>query len=61
MWFWIDQKRTKQNLLESDGRYEPIKALGVYYTYDLKLLREKNFTERLDSIKNVLIFGLNAF
>ena len=29
---------------------EPIKALGLYFTYDLKLLKEKNFIERLDSI-----------
>ena len=30
---------------------EPIKALGAYFTYDQKLLKEKNFIERLDSIK----------
>ena len=30
---------------------EPIKALGVYYSYDIKLLHEKNFIERLDSLK----------
>ena len=28
---------------------EPVKALGVYYSYDQKLLHEKNFIERLDS------------
>ena len=33
---------------------EPIKALGVYFTYDLKLLKEKNFIERLDSIKKII-------
>ena len=30
----------------------PIKALGVYFTYDPKLLKEKNFIERLDRIKS---------
>ena len=33
---------------------EPIKALGVYYSYDLALLREKNFIENLDKIKKLL-------
>ena len=33
---------------------EPIKALGVYFTYDIKLLHEKNFIERLDSIKKLI-------
>ena len=31
----------------------PIKALGVYFTYDQKLLKEENFIERLDSIKSL--------
>lgn len=26
----------------------PIKSLDVYFTYDQKLLKEKNFIERLD-------------
>ena len=30
---------------------EPIKTLGLYFTYDLKLLKENNFIESLDSIK----------
>ena len=29
----------------------PIRALGVYFTYDPKLLKMKNFIERNDSIK----------
>ena len=33
---------------------EPIKALGVYFTSDPKLLKEKNFIERLDSIKKLI-------
>ena len=30
---------------------KPVKALGVYCSYDQKLLHEKNFIERLDSVK----------
>ena len=33
---------------------EPIKALGVYYSYDENLLWEKNFIENLDKIKKNL-------
>ena len=33
---------------------EPIKSLGVFYSYDQKLLREKNFTKKLDSIKKLI-------
>ena len=33
---------------------EPIKALGVYYSYDIKLLLAKNFIERLDSVKKLI-------
>ena len=32
---------------------EPIKALGVHYSYDIKLARKK-FIERLDSIKKLI-------
>jgi len=52
---WIGS--TKENKAKSLGiRWpnEPIKALGVYYTYDAKLLREKNFIERLNSIKKLI-------
>ena len=54
---WIGS--TKENKAKPLGIKWPetIKALGVYYTYDVKLLREKNFIERLDSIKSLSIFG----
>ena len=32
----------------------PIKALGVYYSYDPKLLLEKNFIEKLDTVKKLI-------
>lgn len=31
-----------------------IKVLGVYFIYDLKFLKEKNFIERFDSIKKFI-------
>jgi len=31
-----------------------MKVLGVYYSYDIALLREKNFIENLDKIKKLL-------
>ena len=52
---WIGSSRS--NKLKPFGIKwpdEPIKALGVYYTYDIKLLHEKNFIERLDSVKKLL-------
>ena len=35
-------------------RDEPTKAVGVFYSYYIKLLREKNFFERLDSVKKLI-------
>ena len=32
---------------------DPIKALGIFFTYDEKLLYMKNFTEKLDNIKKL--------
>ena len=40
---WIGStKENKAKPLEIRWPNEPIKALGVYYTYDVKLLKEKN-------------------
>ena len=33
---------------------DPIKALGIFFTYDKKLLYMKNFTEKLDNIKKLI-------
>ena len=52
---WIGSSRS--NKLKPFGIKwpdEPVKALGVYYTYDIKLLHEKNFIERLDSVKKLI-------
>lgn len=49
---WIGS--SKENKTKPFGIKWPtelIKALGVFFTYDQKLLKEKNLIERLDSIK----------
>ena len=52
---WIgSSKENKAKLLGIKWPNEPIKALGVYFTYDPKLLKEKNFIERLDSIEKLI-------
>ena len=47
-------KVNKEKLFGIKWPEKPIKALGVYFTYDQKLLQEKNFIERLDSIKKLI-------
>ena len=49
---WIGSLRN--NKTKPLGLKWPIKALGVYYSYDEKLLREKNFIENLDKIKKLI-------
>ena len=52
---WIGP--SKDNLAKPMGikwPKESIKALGVFYSYDSKLLREKKFIERLDSTKKLI-------
>ena len=45
----------KQNHLVLNGQANQLsEALGVFYTYDQKLLLEKNFIENLDKIKKLL-------
>ena len=52
---WIGSlKESKEEYLGIKWPKIPIKALGVYFTYDQKLLKEKNFIERLDSIKKLI-------
>ena len=52
---WIGSSReNKAKPLGMKWPNKPIKALGIYYTYDLKLLPEKNFIERLDSVKKLI-------
>ena len=52
---WIgSSKNNKAKPLGIKWPSEPIKALGVFYTYDQKLLLEKNFIENLDKIKKLL-------
>ena len=52
---WIGSSRqNKTKPLGIKWPDEPIKALGVYYSYDPKLLHEKNFIEKLDSIKKLI-------
>ena len=52
---WIGSlKESKEEFFGIKWPKIPIKALGVYFTYDQKLLKEKNFIERLDSIKKLI-------
>ena len=55
---WIGSTRSNNTKpLGINWPNEPIKALGIFYTYDLKLLHEKNFLENLDNIKKLLNIG----
>ena len=52
---WIGSlKESKEEYFGIKWPKIPIKALGVYFTYDQKLLKEKNFIETLDSIKKLI-------
>ena len=52
---WIGSTRhSKSKPFQIKWTDEPIKALGVYFTYHIKLLHEKNFLEKLDSIKKLI-------
>lgn len=49
---WFIKGKTKPFGIEWPN--EPIKDPGFYFTYDLKLFKEKNSIERLDSIRELL-------
>ena len=52
---WIGSARhSKSKPFNIKWPDELIKTLGVYFTYDIKLLHEKNFIEKLDSIKKLI-------
>ena len=52
---WIGSSRqNKTKPLGIKWPDKPIRALGVYYSYHPKLLHEKNFIEKLDSIKKLI-------
>jgi len=52
---WIGSSRqNKTKPLAIKWPDEPIKVLGVYYSYDPKLLHEKNFIKKLDNIKKLI-------
>ena len=51
---WIGSlKRKDEKPFSIKWPSEPIKALGTFFTYDLSLLYEKNFQEKVDSIKQL--------
>ena len=55
---WIGStKENKAKPLGIKWPNQPIKALGVYHTYDVKLLREKNFIEDWIALKSSSISG----
>ena len=59
---WIGSSRSnKTKPLDINWPNEPIKALGIFYTYDLKVLHEKNFLKNLDNIKKKKTFECLAF
>ena len=52
---WIGSSRqNKTKALGIKWPDEPMKALGLYYSYDPKSLHGKNFIEKLDSIKKLI-------
>lgn len=51
---WIrSQKNNNEKPLGINWPSEPIKALGVFFTYDQSLLYEKNFQDKLDNMKKL--------
>ena len=52
---WIGSLKNSENKpLGIKWPTEPIKALGVFFTYDQKLSHLKNFSEKIDDIKKLI-------
>ena len=52
---WIGSlKNNEMKPLGIKWPMEPVKALGVFFTYDKKLLHLKNYSEKIDDIKKLI-------
>lgn len=52
---WLGSRRySNERLFDVDWPKEPVKALGVYFSYDINAAEEMNFTPKLKQIQTIL-------